>query len=166
MQHSLAQYSSYVYDEWSDITPLNVEPVITKTLLKVEPDFDCCSICDVTGHRAQDCPNITLVFDISNNLVTTISAKIINGEDYPHVEDAINDVNNIKASSDVHDHEMLYPVEFLNALKFLGLPNYELELKVGIPVMLLRNINQSEGLCVMAQGSSSPKQLNGSLKEE
>ena len=29
------------------------------------------------------------------NLVTTISAKTVNGEDYPHVEDATNDVNNL-----------------------------------------------------------------------
>ena len=49
LQHSLTESSSRVYDEWSDITPLNVEPVITKPLLKVEPDFDYCSICDVTG---------------------------------------------------------------------------------------------------------------------
>ena len=37
LQHSLAQYSYHVYDEWSDITPLNVESVITKPPLKVEP---------------------------------------------------------------------------------------------------------------------------------
>ena len=73
--------------------------MITKPPLKVEPDFCHCSICDDIGHRAQDCPDITLVFDISNNLVTTISAKIINGKDYPHVEDAINGVNNLQDAS-------------------------------------------------------------------
>jgi hypothetical protein len=41
----------------------------------------------------------------------------------------------------------LYPTEFLNTLKFLGIPNHELKLKVGLPVMLLRNINQAAGLC-------------------
>jgi hypothetical protein len=41
----------------------------------------------------------------------------------------------------------LYPTEFLNTLKFLGIPNHELNLKVGLPVMLLRNINQAAGLC-------------------
>ena len=99
LQHSLAQYSSHVYDEWSDITPLNAEPVITKPPLKVEPDFNHCSICDVIGHRAQDCPDITLVFDMSHNLVTTISAKTVNRENYPHVEDATNDVNNLQNAS-------------------------------------------------------------------
>ena len=99
MQHSLTESSSHAYDEWSDITPLNIESLITKPPVKVEPDFNYCSMYDVTGHRVQDCPNITLVFDISNNLVTTISAKIINGKDYPHVEDAINDVNNLQDAS-------------------------------------------------------------------
>lgn len=43
--------------------------------------------------------------------------------------------------------EQMYPTEFLNTLKFLGIPNHELKLKVGMPVMLLWNINQSAGLC-------------------
>jgi hypothetical protein len=41
----------------------------------------------------------------------------------------------------------LYPTEFLNTLKFPGIPDHELKLKVGLPVMLCRNINQSAGLC-------------------
>jgi hypothetical protein len=41
----------------------------------------------------------------------------------------------------------LYPTEFLNTLKFAGISNHELKLKVGLPVMLLRNINQAAGLC-------------------
>lgn len=35
----------------------------------------------------------------------------------------------------------------LNDLKILGLPNHKLTLKVGIPIMLLRNLDQSAGLC-------------------
>ncbi|KAM3304168.1 hypothetical protein P3S67_015200 [Capsicum chacoense] len=37
--------------------------------------------------------------------------------------------------------------EFLNSIKCSGIPNYSITLKVGVPVMLLRNIDQSVGLC-------------------
>jgi hypothetical protein len=39
--------------------------------------------------------------------------------------------------------DSLYPVEFLNTLQFSGIANHELELKVGVPILLLRNFNQS-----------------------
>ncbi|GJS43972.1 DNA helicase [Tanacetum coccineum] len=43
--------------------------------------------------------------------------------------------------------EMLYPVEHLNTLKLPGFPPHHLELKVGVPVMLLWNVNLVGGLC-------------------
>jgi hypothetical protein len=38
--------------------------------------------------------------------------------------------------------DSLYPVEFLNILQFNGIANHKLELKVGVPILLLRNLNQ------------------------
>ena len=52
-----------------------------------------------------------------------------------------------KASSNILDHESFYPVEFLNTLEFPGIPNHKIELKVGVPIMLLRNVNQRLGTC-------------------
>ena len=43
--------------------------------------------------------------------------------------------------------DLLYPTEFLNSLKFPSLPDHCLKLKIGSPVMLIRNMNQKEGLC-------------------
>jgi ATP-dependent DNA helicase PIF1 len=45
-----------------------------------------------------------------------------------------------------HDIE-LYPTEFLNSLNITGLPPHMLILKVGAPVILLRNIDFERGLC-------------------
>ncbi|KAK4848587.1 hypothetical protein QYF36_014807 [Acer negundo] len=52
-----------------------------------------------------------------------------------------------KVSRKVFDQDMMFHVEFLNSLKFPGLPNHELHLKIGIPIILLRNINSNAGLC-------------------
>ncbi|CAN1777384.1 ATP-dependent DNA helicase PIF1 [Linum perenne] len=43
--------------------------------------------------------------------------------------------------------EAEYPPEFLNSLRIGNFPDHELKLKVGVPVILLRNIDQSMGLC-------------------
>ncbi|XP_019184265.1 PREDICTED: ATP-dependent DNA helicase PIF1-like [Ipomoea nil] len=41
----------------------------------------------------------------------------------------------------------LHTPEFLNRLKYYSVPNHSLTLKVGSPIMLLRNIDHSDGLC-------------------
>ncbi|XP_016165180.1 uncharacterized protein LOC107607791 [Arachis ipaensis] len=41
----------------------------------------------------------------------------------------------------------LYGPELLNSINCSGLPPHKLILKVGVPVMLLRNIDQSSGIC-------------------
>ncbi len=43
--------------------------------------------------------------------------------------------------------DSLYPVEFLNTLQYSGITNHKLEFKVGVPILSLRNLNQSIGLC-------------------
>ncbi len=43
--------------------------------------------------------------------------------------------------------EDVYSVEFLNTIRASGLPNHLIRLKVGCPVMLLRNIDPSAQLC-------------------
>ncbi|GJZ10463.1 DNA helicase [Tanacetum coccineum] len=52
-----------------------------------------------------------------------------------------------KAIVETSETELLYPMEYLNIITFPGFPPHELELKVGSPIMLLRNVNLSGGLC-------------------
>ena len=52
-----------------------------------------------------------------------------------------NDSPNADGPSDVHT------LEFLNTISTFGLPSHKLRLKVGAPVMLLRNIDKKLGLC-------------------
>ncbi|CAI8609790.1 unnamed protein product [Vicia faba] len=51
------------------------------------------------------------------------------------------------ARSDINMSDDVHTPEFLNTIVSSGLPNHKLKLKVGVPVMLLRNIDQSLGLC-------------------
>ncbi|XP_017239653.1 uncharacterized protein LOC108212437 [Daucus carota subsp. sativus] len=45
------------------------------------------------------------------------------------------------------DLNSAFPVEYLNSLSVPGLPVHDLKLKVGAVVMLMRNLNQTLGLC-------------------
>nr|XP_043620270.1 ATP-dependent DNA helicase PIF1-like [Erigeron canadensis] len=77
--------------------------------------------------------------------------------------DSINEYVLSKIKADEHTHfssdsvcqsefidefeQALYAPEILNGFKVSGIPNHKLVLKEGVPVMLLRNIDQSNGLC-------------------
>lgn len=63
------------------------------------------------------------------------------GSDYKSDDDAIPRGNDGGAA------ELLYPQEYLNTLTFPGIPPHNLELKIGAPIMLLRNLNLAGGLC-------------------
>ena len=41
----------------------------------------------------------------------------------------------------------IYPAEYLNTIEVANLPHHEFHVKVGAPVILLRNLNPSDGLC-------------------
>ena len=49
----------------------------------------------------------------------------------------------IPSSGNIDELSILYPEEFLHTLNFNDVPPHELNLKIGTPIMLLRNLNQS-----------------------
>ncbi|XP_045810318.1 ATP-dependent DNA helicase PIF1-like [Trifolium pratense] len=52
-----------------------------------------------------------------------------------------------KSDEDYEVQSDWFTSEFLNDITCSGIPNHRLTLKVGVPVMLLRNIDQANGLC-------------------
>ncbi|XP_028805231.1 uncharacterized protein LOC114760132 [Neltuma alba] len=52
-----------------------------------------------------------------------------------------------KSSQDGDCIEDMYTTEFLNTINCSGMPMHKLTLKIGTPIMLLRNIDQASGLC-------------------
>jgi hypothetical protein len=46
----------------------------------------------------------------------------------------------------------MYPIEYLNMITASGLPLHKLTLKVGSPVMVLRNLNPAESACNGTRG--------------
>ncbi|XP_074327996.1 uncharacterized protein LOC141665908 [Apium graveolens] len=57
-------------------------------------------------------------------------------------QDSIDD-----AGDDDNDFRSAFPVEYLNSINMPYIPKHELKLKVGVVVMLMRNLNQIMGLC-------------------
>lgn len=73
---------------------------------------------------------------------TFLSVDSISGNEYDGA-----DVENGGDVEDGADYSFQYPIEYLNAMKFANFPHHKLYLKVNFPVMLIRNIFQSDGLC-------------------
>ncbi|KAK9683396.1 hypothetical protein RND81_10G137800 [Saponaria officinalis] len=84
---------------------------------------------------------LALTHDIVE-LVNKYVLSLIPNEErvYLSSDEISKDENNIAT----HD---LYSTEFLNTIRCSGLPNHNIKLKVGAIVMLLRNIDQANGLC-------------------
>lgn len=75
------------------------------------------------------------ILAITNEIVDNINFKImqiVNGEmkTYYAIDSVAND-----------NETVIFPQEFLNSLQPCGMPQYKLCLKIGIPIMLLRNLD-------------------------
>lgn len=87
----------------------------------------------VFGNKAILCAKNDDV-DAFNNLCTKY---------FPGVATKYYSADSIVKDSQQH----LYTTELLNTLNFSGLPTHEIILKVGMPIILLRNIAPADGLC-------------------
>ena len=55
--------------------------------------------------------------------------------------------DSIKNNGNDCQGDLMYPVGYLNSINCCGLPLAKLKLKIGCPVMILRDLNPSEGVC-------------------
>ena len=90
------------------------------------------------SERAILTPTNSTVAHVNSLIVERIPGEsqsyysVDHAEDYPGTETELNNS---------------FPPEYLNSLSVPGLPTHELKLKVGVVVMLMRNLNQTLGLC-------------------
>jgi len=75
--------------------------------------------------------------------VNEFMLPLLGGEDVTYLS------SDKPCQSDVQDEVQSewFTSEFLNDIKCSRIPNHELKLKTGVPIMLLRNIDQAKGLC-------------------
>jgi ATP-dependent DNA helicase PIF1 len=88
-------------------------------------------------------PKNTDVDEVNNVILESLSEELhtyLSANSLTPTEEGASVVARVSMDS-------LYPVEFLNILQFSSITNHELELKVGVPILLLHNLNQSIGLC-------------------
>jgi hypothetical protein len=113
-------------------------------------------------HTGEDSDLDTLIDCIFPNLNANMSSKdYITSRAILSTQNDCVDMINMKMISRFHGNGMVYhsfdcavddphnyyPEEFLNTLTPNGLPPHVLKLKIGCPVILLRNIDPANGLC-------------------
>ena len=85
-----------------------------------------------------------------NDDVDDINEKMLS--DFPGEEKSFLSADSVKENNENGEGELMYPVEYLNSINCSGLPLHKLQLKVGCPVMILRNLNAGEGVCNGSRG--------------
>ncbi|XP_057747260.1 uncharacterized protein LOC130966465 [Arachis stenosperma] len=112
----------------------------------MDGEYEICLLGDIvipSSDQAFDELNYTgstldIIAEVNNHLMAIIPGR----EKLYLSSDSIGmDERNMESQLD------LYGLELLNSINCSGLPPHKLILKVGVPVMLLRNIDQSSGLC-------------------
>ena len=73
-------------------------------------------------------------------------------QQFPGEEREFVSADSVKGNRENGNDDLLYPVEYLNSINCSGLPLAKLKLKVGCPVMILRNLNPGEGVCNGSRG--------------
>jgi hypothetical protein len=86
------------------------------------------------------------ILSAQNDDVDGINHRIM--DRFPGHEEILLSADSIECSVDSNQNDAnRYPIEYLRSLRPSGMPHGELRLKVGCPVILLRNLAPRRGLC-------------------
>ena len=86
-----------------------------------------------------------------NDDVHELNKKIL--DSFPGVEKDYFSADSIPiGEGNGQQGDLMYPVEYLNTIQCSGLPLSKVTLKVGCPVMVLQNIDPSQGICNGTRG--------------
>ncbi|XP_028760801.1 uncharacterized protein LOC114719456 [Neltuma alba] len=109
--------------------------IVQSTYSDLIDNLDCN---EYFNKRAILAPTIEMV-----NLINEYMSSSLLGESFEFL--SCDSVCKTTDKTDTFDD--LYTTEFLNTINCSGMPPHKLILKVGAPIMLLRNIDQASGLC-------------------
>ncbi|XP_042009054.1 uncharacterized protein LOC121757599 [Salvia splendens] len=128
-----------VIDLPSDIVLSNTGGPLKTIVSKIYPSYmDPEELSNCLYDRVILAPTLDVVGEVNQFMISLDQSQ---GRVYLSSDSISNSDSTSNGSAEIHS------VEFLNNLKCSGTPNHELLLKVGTPVMLLRNIDHSNGLC-------------------
>lgn len=116
--------------------PSECYPVIQDPVQQLYGDIN---FLNVTPHQLKN----RAILTVKNDLSMVINNKVL--QCMPGEETIYKAVDTV-VSDDPQD-KLIYPEEFINSLTPTGMPPYELKVKIGCIIMLLRNLAPSKGLC-------------------
>lgn len=86
-----------------------------------------------------------LILSCQNDEVACLNSKAL--AIFPGEEQEFLSVDQVVLEDGADANGTRYPIEYLNSLNPAGLPPAVLKVKIGAPVMLLRNLSPHKGLC-------------------
>ena len=96
-------------------------------------------------------PNIALGLEMDDRAILAPLNRDVDEINDIGIDKLLGDVIILSSADTINDDNenlgMTYNIEYLNSIKIPGLPPHILKLKIGAPVLLLRNLDPLAGLC-------------------
>jgi hypothetical protein len=145
---TLQQNSIFEVDQDADTTTVEIphDLLIYTTGSKIKALVDCTYPDFIVSYNHPEYVKDRAILATTNEIVDEINDYML--DLIPNSEREYFSADSISKCTDtINDADVLYPTEYLNSLNANNFPTHKLRLKIGVPIMLLRNLNQSLGLC-------------------